>query len=127
MRRQPHECAQSTERTTTPMPASRADYANPDKIHPIGHVGQYFQVPGVHLCEPSLQRTPVLYQAGASTRGRQFGAENAEWCSSGRRPRRCCVTRRPGTLRHKLFGRGERLPETHRAAGYRRVSQEAVR
>jgi alkanesulfonate monooxygenase SsuD/methylene tetrahydromethanopterin reductase-like flavin-dependent oxidoreductase (luciferase family) len=35
-------------------------------------------VPGIHLCEPSPQRTPVLYQAGASDRGRQFGAENAE-------------------------------------------------
>jgi alkanesulfonate monooxygenase SsuD/methylene tetrahydromethanopterin reductase-like flavin-dependent oxidoreductase (luciferase family) len=30
------------------------------------------------LSEPSLQRTPVLYQAGASSRGKQFGAENAE-------------------------------------------------
>ena len=30
-----------------------------------------------------------------------------------------------GALRHKLFGRGPRLPETHRAAGYRRVTQEA--
>ena len=33
-----------------------------------------------------------------------------------------------GTLRHKLFGRGARLPETHRAARYRRVDrQEATR
>ena len=32
----------------------------------------------IHLCEPSPQRTPVLYQAGASTRGRQFAAEHAE-------------------------------------------------
>ncbi len=29
-----------------------------------------------------------------------------------------------GTLRHKLFGRGPRLPETHRAANYRHVTQE---
>src|SRR5699024_8441211 len=28
--------------------------------------------------EPSPQRTPVLYQAGASTRGRSFGAKHAE-------------------------------------------------
>jgi hypothetical protein len=26
---------------------------------------------------------------------------------------------RPGTLREKLFGRGPRLPQTHRAAQYR--------
>ncbi len=56
----------------------RPHYANPDKVHPIEHNGTHFRVPGIHLCEPSLQRTPVLYQAGASSRGRQFGAENAE-------------------------------------------------
>lgn len=35
-------------------------------------------MPGIHLCEPSPQRTPVLYQAGASSRGKQFAAEHAE-------------------------------------------------
>ena len=30
------------------------------------------------LAEPSLQRTPVLYQAGSSTRGREFAATHAE-------------------------------------------------
>jgi long-chain alkane monooxygenase len=56
----------------------RAEYADPTKVHPISHQGKHFRVPGIHLCEPSPQRTPVLYQAGASDRGRQFGAENAE-------------------------------------------------
>jgi FMN-dependent oxidoreductase (nitrilotriacetate monooxygenase family) len=56
----------------------RAEYADPTKVHPIDHDGKYFRVPGIHLCEPSPQRTPVLYQAGASSRGKQFGAENAE-------------------------------------------------
>jgi long-chain alkane monooxygenase len=56
----------------------RAHYADPAKVHPINHEGTHFRVPGIHLCEPSPQRTPVLYQAGASDRGRQFGAENAE-------------------------------------------------
>ena len=32
----------------------------------------------IHLSEPSPQRTPVLYQAGTSPRGRQFAAEHAE-------------------------------------------------
>jgi hypothetical protein len=32
-----------------------------------------------------------------------------------------------GTLRDKLFGRGPRLPETHRAAYYRRVKEEVTR
>ncbi len=33
---------------------------------------------GYHLCEPSPQRTPVLYQAGASGRGRAFAGRHAE-------------------------------------------------
>lgn len=53
-------------------------FADPSKIHRISHQGQYFQVDAIHLCEPSPQRTPVLYQAGASTRGRQFAADHAE-------------------------------------------------
>ncbi|WP_419596015.1 LLM class flavin-dependent oxidoreductase, partial [Streptomyces brasiliscabiei] len=32
----------------------------------------------VFPCEPSPQRTPVLFQAGASARGRQFAARHAE-------------------------------------------------
>ncbi len=50
----------------------------PDKIHRVTHEGPYFKVDAIHLCEPSPQRTPVLYQAGASTRGRQFAADHAE-------------------------------------------------
>lgn len=53
-------------------------FANADKIHHIGHKGKYFEVPGIHVCEPSLQRTPVLFQAGNSPRGLQFAAQNAE-------------------------------------------------
>jgi alkanesulfonate monooxygenase SsuD/methylene tetrahydromethanopterin reductase-like flavin-dependent oxidoreductase (luciferase family) len=36
------------------------------------------KVPGFHLCEPSPQRTPVIFQAGASGRGRQFASKHAE-------------------------------------------------
>ena len=53
-------------------------FADASKIHRIKHAGKYFQMEAIHLCEPSPQRTPVLYQAGASTRGRQFAAEHAE-------------------------------------------------
>jgi alkanesulfonate monooxygenase len=42
------------------------------------HRGEYFQVDAIHLAEPSPQRTPVLFQAGASTRGRTFAAAHAE-------------------------------------------------
>ena len=53
-------------------------FADASKIHRVVHDGPHFQVDAIHLCEPSPQRTPVLYQAGASTRGRQFAADHAE-------------------------------------------------
>jgi long-chain alkane monooxygenase len=56
----------------------RGVYTDPAKVHAIEHDGTYFKVPGIHVSEPSAQRTPVLYQAGASSRGRQFAAEHAE-------------------------------------------------
>jgi len=51
---------------------------DPRKVHEIRHHGKYFDVVGPHLCEPSPQRTPVLYQAGASARGLDFAARHAE-------------------------------------------------
>jgi len=56
----------------------RGVFTDPDKVHHIGHAGTHFTVPGIHLSEPSPQRTPVLFQAGASPRGVRFAAENAE-------------------------------------------------
>lgn len=56
----------------------RGVYADPDKIHQINHLGKHFDVAGPHLSEPSPQRTPLLFQAGSSTRGRSFAAKHAE-------------------------------------------------
>jgi long-chain alkane monooxygenase len=53
-------------------------YTDPSKVHDINHDGKYYQVPGNHICEPSPQRTPVIFQAGASSRGRKFAADHAE-------------------------------------------------
>lgn len=53
-------------------------FADPEKVQQIDHQGEYFDVPGPHGCEPSPQRTPVLYQAGSSDRGREFAARHAE-------------------------------------------------
>ena len=53
-------------------------FTDPSKVHPIKHDGKYYKVPGFHLCEPSPQRTPVIFQAGASSRGRAFAAKHAE-------------------------------------------------
>lgn len=53
-------------------------FTDPTKVHPIKHKGKYYSVPGFHLCEPSPQRTPVIFQAGASSRGRAFATKHAE-------------------------------------------------
>ncbi|BCB89581.1 LLM class flavin-dependent oxidoreductase [Phytohabitans suffuscus] len=65
----------------------RGVFTDPAKVHPIEHKGRYFSVPGIHLSEPSPQRTPVLFQAGASPRGRRFAATHAEGIfTTGTRP-----------------------------------------
>ena len=56
----------------------RGIYADPSKVHRIDHEGPFYRVPGPHLCEPSPQRTPLLFQAGSSDRGREFAARHAE-------------------------------------------------
>jgi alkanesulfonate monooxygenase SsuD/methylene tetrahydromethanopterin reductase-like flavin-dependent oxidoreductase (luciferase family) len=53
-------------------------FARPEKVRRIRHDGAYFRLEAIHLCEPSQQRTPLIYQAGASPRGRQFAATHAE-------------------------------------------------
>lgn len=53
-------------------------FTDPTKVHPIRHKGEFYKVPGFHLCEPSPQRTPFIFQAGASGRGRAFAAEHCE-------------------------------------------------
>jgi len=58
-------------------------YARPDRVRPIKHDGPYYQIDAIHLSEPSPQRTPVLYQAGSSTRGRSFAAKHAECVFTG--------------------------------------------
>ncbi len=57
---------------------AKRQFTDPDKVHEIRHYGKYYRVPGIHLSEPSAQRTPVLYQAGASSTGRAFAARHAE-------------------------------------------------
>ncbi len=57
---------------------ARGVFAEPSRVHPINHHGRHYQVHGIHLCEPSPQRTPLLYQAGSSARGTAFAARHAE-------------------------------------------------
>ena len=53
-------------------------FADPSNVRRITHEGRQWRLDAAHLCEPSPQRTPVLYQAGASDRGRAFAARHAE-------------------------------------------------
>jgi FMN-dependent oxidoreductase (nitrilotriacetate monooxygenase family) len=53
-------------------------YADPSRVARIRHEGRQYRLDAPHLVEPSPQRTPVLYQAGASDRGRGFAATHAE-------------------------------------------------
>jgi len=77
---------------------ARGVYADPAKVHPIRHDGKYYQVPGFHLCEPSPQRTPLLYQAGASPRGTAFAARHAE-CTFVSGPSKKVVAKYVGEIR----------------------------
>ncbi len=58
--------------------AANRTYTNPARVRRISHRGPQYSLDAIHLCEPSPQRTPVLYQAGASARGRQFAGRHAE-------------------------------------------------
>ncbi|MGY4567614.1 LLM class flavin-dependent oxidoreductase [Bradyrhizobium sp. USDA 3256] len=57
---------------------ARGIFSDPSKVHAVHHDGSNYRLNAIHLSEPSPQRTPVLYQAGTSPRGRQFAAEHAE-------------------------------------------------
>jgi FMN-dependent oxidoreductase (nitrilotriacetate monooxygenase family) len=63
--------------------AVRADraagvYADPARVRSVQHDGPHYRMDAVHLAEPSPQRTPVLFQAGSSGRGKRFAASHAE-------------------------------------------------
>lgn len=53
-------------------------YADPAKVHEIDRHGRWHGARGVLTVPPSPQRTPLLFQAGASSTGRAFAAQFAE-------------------------------------------------
>ncbi|MDR3538474.1 MAG: LLM class flavin-dependent oxidoreductase [Acetobacteraceae bacterium] len=53
-------------------------YTDPTRVRAVRHDGPQYRLDAVPLWEPSPQRTPVLYQAGSSDRGRIFAARHAE-------------------------------------------------
>lgn len=56
----------------------RRIYTDPSKVRYINHAGEHFKVAGPHLCQPSRQRTPVLFQATGSPAGLAFAGRHAE-------------------------------------------------
>lgn len=57
---------------------ARGIFTDPSKVHRVHHEGENYRLDAIHLSEPSPQRTPLLYQAGTSPRGRAFAARHAE-------------------------------------------------
>jgi FMN-dependent oxidoreductase (nitrilotriacetate monooxygenase family) len=57
---------------------SGGSYARPDRIRPINHKGEYYQVAGPLNVPRCPQGQPVLVQAGSSDTGRHFAARHAE-------------------------------------------------
>lgn len=80
-------------------------YADPGKVHRIQHNGPYYRSEGIYQCEPSPQRTPLLFQAGGSRRGQAFAATHAECIFVGA-PTRNGLKRSVDQLRLALAAQG---------------------
>ncbi|KAI1616960.1 alkanesulfonate monooxygenase [Exophiala viscosa] len=53
-------------------------YTVPGRVRQINHSGEYFKSAGPFITEPSIQRTPFIFQAGASSAGKAFATKHAE-------------------------------------------------
>ena len=70
--------AQSWEDDAEVRDRARSVYADPAKLRPVSFDGVHHRGHGIFAVPPTPQRTPVLFQAGTSDRGRAFAARNAE-------------------------------------------------
>lgn len=57
---------------------ARKMFSDPQHVRAISHEGKYLNCHAVHLSEPSVQRTPVIFSAGASAAGTDFVGKHAE-------------------------------------------------
>ncbi len=85
-------------------------YADPAKIHRVRHEGPFYRSDGYHLAEPSPQRTPVLFQAGASGRGQRFAGRHAE-CVFIAAPDKDTARRTARSLRQEVVAAGRRAED----------------
>lgn len=58
-------------------------YADPTKVHELGHEGQFFSARGPLTVPRTPQGRPVIIQAGSSGRGREFASRWAELIFTG--------------------------------------------
>jgi FMN-dependent oxidoreductase (nitrilotriacetate monooxygenase family) len=86
---------------------ARGIFADPAKPHPIRHKGRYFETPGVHLCEPSLQRTPLLFRAGSSPRGKRFAGKHAK-CVFVSQPSKAALKKSVASIRAAALEAGRK-------------------
>lgn len=91
-------------------------FADPARVHRVSHHGQYYDVEGYHLAEPSAQRTPVLFQAGSSGRGQRFAARHAE-CVFISPPGKEAARKTVSALREQLVASGRRADDVKVFAG----------
>ena len=53
-------------------------FSDPSRVRRVRHQGLQYRIDAMALVAPTPQRTPVLYQAGSSDRGREFAGRHAE-------------------------------------------------
>jgi FMN-dependent oxidoreductase (nitrilotriacetate monooxygenase family) len=80
-------------------------YADPAHIRSVQHEGKYLRCHAVHMSEPSPQRTPLVFSAGASPAGIEFVGKHSE-CAFVAFGKRDFVRRQVQQIRDKAASYG---------------------
>ncbi|WP_261624586.1 NtaA/DmoA family FMN-dependent monooxygenase [Nesterenkonia marinintestina] len=85
-------------------------HADPTKVAKIHHRSSRYEIEGPHLSSPSPQRTPYLFQAGSSDRGREVAARHAE-ATFSMAPRRDLAADHAADVRRRAVACGRRAED----------------
>ncbi|VTU27275.1 Dimethyl-sulfide monooxygenase [Variovorax sp. PBS-H4] len=80
-------------------------YADPVHVRPVHHEGKYFRCDAIHMSEPSPQRTPLVFSAGASPAGLDFVGKHSE-CAFVAFGKRDFVRKQVQGIRERLVAHG---------------------